>query len=129
MNMFSRKNKKGFTLIELIVVIAILAILAAIAIPSFIGITKNANDTVKLANARTVATAINANNTLYYKDASKQITTVPASGAALKTALGSMYPNQLSESDATAALSLVTITAGVATVPTTDTVPATSSGT
>lgn len=124
MNMFSRKNRKGFTLIELIVVIAILAILAAIAIPSFIGITNNANETVKLANARTVATAINANNTLYYKDASKQITSKPADGTALKTALGSMYPNQLSVSDATAALSLITITGGVATVPTTDTVPA-----
>jgi prepilin-type N-terminal cleavage/methylation domain-containing protein len=127
MNMFSRKNKKGFTLIELIVVIAILAILAAIAIPSFIGITQNANDTVKLANARTIATAINANNTLYYKDATKQITSTPADGAALKTALGDMYPNQLSESDATVALSLITITGGVATIPTQDAVAAPAS--
>lgn len=38
-------NKKGFTLVELVVVIAILAILAAIAIPAVIGIVNNASDT------------------------------------------------------------------------------------
>jgi type IV pilus assembly protein PilA len=65
MNMFSRKNRKGFTLIELIVVIAILAILAAIAIPSFIGITDNANNKVALANASNIATAYNAYQNLY----------------------------------------------------------------
>lgn len=40
------KNKKGFTLIELIVVIAILAILAAIAIPRFTGVKNNAKNAV-----------------------------------------------------------------------------------
>lgn len=41
----SMNNKKGFTLVELVVVIAILAILAAIAIPAVIGIVNNASDT------------------------------------------------------------------------------------
>ena len=59
-----RTNKKGFTLIELIVVIAILAILAAIAIPTFSGIKDNANQSVILANARSIATAFNAYNAL-----------------------------------------------------------------
>jgi len=45
MNKIFRKklNKKGFTLIELIVVIAILGILAVIAIPRFTGMRENAN--------------------------------------------------------------------------------------
>jgi prepilin-type N-terminal cleavage/methylation domain-containing protein len=38
------KNKKGFTLIELIVVIAILGILALIAIPRFAGFTERARE-------------------------------------------------------------------------------------
>ena len=36
------KNKKGFTLIELIVVLAVLAIIMAIAVPRFLGVQKSA---------------------------------------------------------------------------------------
>lgn len=46
------KNKKGFTLIELIVVIAILAILAAILIPSITGYINSATEQKNSANAR-----------------------------------------------------------------------------
>jgi prepilin-type N-terminal cleavage/methylation domain-containing protein len=59
-----RKNKKGFTLIELIIVIAILAILAAVAIPSFIGLTDQANRGKDIANATAIVTAINTYNAL-----------------------------------------------------------------
>lgn len=40
----SKKNQKGFTLIELLAVIVILAILAAIAIPSVVSIIHNQNN-------------------------------------------------------------------------------------
>lgn len=56
------KNKKGFTLIELIVVIAILGILALIAIPRFTGFQESAAKRSVEADTRTVATAVEAYN-------------------------------------------------------------------
>ena len=38
-----RNNKKGFTIVELVIVIAVIAILAAVMIPTFGGIIKKAN--------------------------------------------------------------------------------------
>ncbi|MDD3242767.1 MAG: prepilin-type N-terminal cleavage/methylation domain-containing protein [Eubacteriales bacterium] len=51
-----KQQQKGFTLIELVVVIAVLAILAAVAIPSFNGYTKKANEAVCLANRSVIRT-------------------------------------------------------------------------
>lgn len=48
------KNKKGFTLIEIIVVLVILAILAAALIPSMIGFVNDARGKAIVAEARTV---------------------------------------------------------------------------
>jgi prepilin-type N-terminal cleavage/methylation domain-containing protein len=49
-----KKNKKGFTLIELVVVIAILGILAAILVPVISGFIETANQSSDNANARLV---------------------------------------------------------------------------
>lgn len=47
-----RKNKKGFTLIEIIVVLVIMGILLAIAVPAILGYVGKANDAKYLAQAR-----------------------------------------------------------------------------
>lgn len=49
-----KTNKKGFTLVELVIVIAVIAILAAVLIPVFTNIIGNAKDAAALADARTV---------------------------------------------------------------------------
>ena len=45
-------NKKGFTLMEMLIVVAIIAILVAIAIPTFSGQLKKANEAADAANIR-----------------------------------------------------------------------------
>jgi len=45
-------NKKGFTLIELIVVIAIIAILAAVAVPKLSGFQDNAKEKRDISNIK-----------------------------------------------------------------------------
>lgn len=45
-------NKKGFTLMEMLIVVAIIAVLVAIAIPTFTGQLERANQSTDLANVR-----------------------------------------------------------------------------
>jgi type IV pilus assembly protein PilA len=52
-----RKEDKGFTLIELMVVVLIIAILIAIAIPTFLGARKRAQDRAAQANLRQAVTS------------------------------------------------------------------------
>ncbi len=53
-----KNNKKGFTLVELVVVIAILAILAAIAIPVVASTIKSSQVSSAKSNAQTIELAI-----------------------------------------------------------------------
>lgn len=49
-----KSNKKGFTLVEIIVVLVILAILAAIAVPSVIGYVDEAKESRYIQEARSI---------------------------------------------------------------------------
>ena len=53
----ARNNKKGFTLVEVIVVVVILAILAAIMVPSMIGWINKAEDKTAVVEGRTILVA------------------------------------------------------------------------
>ena len=51
-----RNNKKGFTIVELVIVIAVIAILAVVLIPTFSGIINKADDSAALQEARGILT-------------------------------------------------------------------------
>ena len=62
-----RNNKKGFTIVELVIVIAVIAILAGVLIPTFAGIITKAQDSAALqqaaaANKALLAELINKDN-------------------------------------------------------------------
>ena len=53
-----RNNKKGFTIVELVIVIAVIAILAGVLIPTFTGIIKKSQDSAILQEMRAALTVI-----------------------------------------------------------------------
>ncbi len=53
-----RNNKKGFTIVELVIVIAVIAILSAVLIPTFAGVTKKAKQSAALQTASNALTTI-----------------------------------------------------------------------
>ncbi|MFH0855050.1 MAG: prepilin-type N-terminal cleavage/methylation domain-containing protein [Candidatus Omnitrophota bacterium] len=50
-------NRKGFTLVEIMIVVAIIALLAAIAIPNLLSARMTANTAAAKANIRSLSTA------------------------------------------------------------------------
>ena len=75
-----RNNKKGFTIVELVIVIAVIAILAAVLIPTFSGIITKANQSAVTQTAAALykeAYALDlADGTLDGKEGTADITTI-----------------------------------------------------
>ena len=107
------QNRKGFTLIELIVVVSIIAILAAIAIPSFIGLQKKATNASINSNAVTISSTVAVFNA---SNPTAQICVKPTTLALFNTAVGTSFAIQMDAADyVTAAKQLVfggTVTGG-----------------
>ena len=62
--MIKRNNKKGFTIVELVIVIAVIAILAAVLIPTFSGIIRKANISADTQLAKNLNSALAADEAI-----------------------------------------------------------------
>jgi prepilin-type N-terminal cleavage/methylation domain-containing protein len=78
-------NRKGFTLVEIMIVVAIIALLAAIAIPNLLSARMTANTAAARANVRTLSTAAEtfstANNGTYPSTLANLTSFVGSAGA------------------------------------------------
>lgn len=119
-----KKNKKGFTLVELVIVVAVMAVLIAVAIPTVTSITRTAKETVANTNAQTIESTLklaeadkNKNGDLVvYLDAADVEDALK--DARLGIAEGSVFVYKFKEGVVTAVLDNKTENDKAATVPT-----------
>lgn len=95
------KNKKGFTLVELIVVLVILAILAALLIPALTGYIDKANKEKVIAETRMVVMAIQTEATSAYAQGGVNATWA-ATDDHVKTIINLAEISNLKETDSVA---------------------------
>jgi type IV pilus assembly protein PilA len=91
-----RQDEGGFTLIELMVVVLIIAILIAIAIPTFLGARKSAQDRAAQADLRNALTALRVgyNDTQDYQAAGAELASIEPS-LTYNSAGGSSGPSNI----------------------------------
>jgi type IV pilus assembly protein PilA len=99
------RGDEGFTLIELMVVLLILAILLAIAIPTFLGVTKSANDRATQSNLNT--SLVNAKTTFQTNGQSYALGSTVAS-------LSSSFATSLAVGNPSLSYAVGAVTAGLA---------------
>lgn len=116
MNELSKKKKKGFTLVELIIVIAIIAILAAMAIPKLGSMRNSArvsNDVAAAKNIATIASTLISDGTITTPatgTSTVNITDASGNGATIRGKLDGKVANS-GKSEATATAFIVTVKA------------------
>jgi len=92
-NELTKKKKKGFTLVELIIVIAIIAILAAMAIPKLGSMRNSArvsNDVAAAKNIATIASTLVSDGTIATPTATTSYDVSGASGTTGATIRGKL---------------------------------------
>ncbi|MCL4397481.1 type II secretion system GspH family protein [Patescibacteria group bacterium] len=87
------KSKKGFTLVELMIVITVIAILATIAVVSFTRVQKQARDTKRKAEVKSLQTALQA---YYTEHQAYPISTTAITTEDVNTVLTGLSPDYMS---------------------------------
>jgi len=94
----TKSNKKGFTLIELMIVVAIIGILAAIAIPKFAELIRKSGEGASKGNLGSIRSSLS----IYYGDMEgtypAQLAGLTVSGKYLSTIPNAKTPNYHSDS-------------------------------
>ena len=97
-----RSNKKGFTLVEIIVVLVILAILAAIAVPSVLGYVNDAKDSQYISEARSAYIVVQTEEAKYRAENDLDKTSTPdLSKATVNNATVNFYTANIYGTDGT----------------------------
>ena len=110
-------NKKGFTIVELVVVIAVIAILAAVLIPTFSGVVEKANESKAMQEAKAAYDVWYADEiTKTNFDASKVDACITCNGYHFDVLDGQFQTAAVKTTDHTALANTGSVTKGVLTL-------------